>query len=144
MNCPRCHSALAAKTYEADVEVNECPDCHGLWLDAGELDRIQEAVASDSAPSLERPENTVQRSFEMARQRAQAEIDCPRCGVAMGRREAHYASGVLVDVCPQCAGYWLDRSELQTLEAFSERMRIEERRERQRGFFASFRQLLGE
>lgn len=144
MNCPRCQCVLAAKTYEAGVEVNECPQCHGLWLDPGELDRIQQSVERDYAAELGRPEDTVARSFEMARQRALPAVNCPKCGVEMDRRECHYSSGILVDQCADGDGYWLDRTELELLEAFSERMRQEERRDQQRGFFATLRRLLGD
>src|SRR5262249_24225489 len=77
--------------------------------------------------------------FEMARQRALPDIDCPRCGRRMGKTECHYASGVLADLCPGCAGYWLDRGELESLEVFSERLRLEERRGGQRGVFRALR-----
>jgi Zn-finger nucleic acid-binding protein len=43
--CPRCLTALAPKNLLTDaqwgvVEVDLCPDCHGIWLDAGEAARI--------------------------------------------------------------------------------------------------------
>ena len=39
---------------------------------------------------------------------------CPHCGVGMKEVERR---GVLVDVCPQCGGVWLDRGELEKLLA---------------------------
>lgn len=140
MKCPRCQSDLSVRTYEADVQVDECPDCHGMWLDAGELDRIEGAVENDYSEQLRRPDHTVARSFEMARQRALPDIDCPKCSQRMDRKECHYASGVLVDLCPACSGVWLDRGEIQSLEVFAERVG----REEQRGFFAGLRRLLGD
>lgn len=144
MNCPRCQKLLATKVYEAGVEVGECPNCRGVWLDEGELQRIEETEERDHSEALRTPENTVERSFQIARQRALPDISCPKCGSAMEKKECHYASGVLVDVCPECAGYWLDRSELESLETFSQRMRGEEQRDQQRGFFAGLRRLLGD
>ncbi len=142
MNCPRCQNPLAAKAYEAGVEVGECPQCHGLWLDPGELDRIEQIAERDYDAVLSRPVDTVARSFEMSRQRALPLVKCPKCGAEMERRECHYSSGILVDQCPTGDGYWLDRAELEALEAFSERMRLEERRDEQRGFFATLRRLI--
>ena len=46
MNCPRCDGKLHEKTYE-DVTIDQCDRCHGVWLDAGELERI---VGEESAP----------------------------------------------------------------------------------------------
>lgn len=41
--CPRCDAALQARGFlEADLEVDECPGCEGLWFDAGELRRVLE------------------------------------------------------------------------------------------------------
>ena len=34
--CPRCASRLASSRIES-VEVDPCPSCKGVWLDAGEL-----------------------------------------------------------------------------------------------------------
>ncbi|AFV75965.1 zf-TFIIB domain-containing protein [Thermus oshimai] len=37
---------------------------------------------------------------------------CPNCGVGMKEVERR---GVLLDVCPQCGGVWLDKGELEKL-----------------------------
>lgn len=37
--CPRCGDRLATAT-RLDVEIDECPKGHGLWLDAGELEKL--------------------------------------------------------------------------------------------------------
>jgi hypothetical protein len=39
MSCPRCDGKLHLKTYE-DVSVDQCDRCHGIWLDAGELEEL--------------------------------------------------------------------------------------------------------
>ena len=28
--------------YAEDVEIDVCPDCHGAWLDGGELERLKD------------------------------------------------------------------------------------------------------
>ena len=35
-NCPRCGKPLVHKSFGA-VTVDSCTNCHGVWLDAGEL-----------------------------------------------------------------------------------------------------------
>jgi Zn-finger nucleic acid-binding protein len=37
---------------------------------------------------------------------------CPNCGVGMREVERR---GVVLDVCPQCGGVWLDKGELEKL-----------------------------
>ena len=45
--CPRCETAtLAQKLYSlgSGVILDTCPQCHGLWLDRGELEKIREIL----------------------------------------------------------------------------------------------------
>ena len=39
MHCPKCGTQLVSHTLH-DVSVEECPSCHGMWLDAGELEEL--------------------------------------------------------------------------------------------------------
>jgi uncharacterized protein len=43
MHCPKCGVELHTITAPEGMEVDVCPACGGLWLDADELDRIVEA-----------------------------------------------------------------------------------------------------
>ena len=36
MKCPKCGGDLKERDFE-DVKVDVCPDCHGIWLDQGEI-----------------------------------------------------------------------------------------------------------
>lgn len=42
--CPKCHTALDRIAYDSthQVEVDECRDCQGIWLDIGELESIHD------------------------------------------------------------------------------------------------------
>jgi Zn-finger nucleic acid-binding protein len=50
-------------TERQGVEIDYCPQCRGVWLDRGELDKIIER--SDSEPVLRGPVNT--RNYESQR-----------------------------------------------------------------------------
>lgn len=41
--CPRCGGSCVA-AFVGDVEVDTCAACHGVWLDAGELDEAKRQV----------------------------------------------------------------------------------------------------
>jgi uncharacterized protein len=41
MRCPNCGSRLV-ELERSDVLIDACPECRGVWLDRGELDRILE------------------------------------------------------------------------------------------------------
>ena len=49
LHCPKCGQKLDQERY-GNVEVDVCPACKGLWLDANELETIINANASLSAP----------------------------------------------------------------------------------------------
>lgn len=37
--CPRCDVPLRVD-HRRDIEIDTCPECRGVWLDRGELDKI--------------------------------------------------------------------------------------------------------
>ncbi len=39
MRCPKCGDRLNVR-HKLDVEIDECPQGHGVWLDMGELDKL--------------------------------------------------------------------------------------------------------
>jgi Zn-finger nucleic acid-binding protein len=41
MNCPKCYEPLRVSDRQG-IEIDYCPDCRGVWLDRGELDKIIE------------------------------------------------------------------------------------------------------
>ena len=41
MNCPNCNETLVMSDRNG-VEIDYCPECRGVWLDRGELDKIIE------------------------------------------------------------------------------------------------------
>jgi Zn-finger nucleic acid-binding protein len=45
MNCPHCNVTLVM-TERSGVEIDYCPQCRGVWLDRGELDKIIERATA--------------------------------------------------------------------------------------------------
>ena len=41
MKCPNCNVSLVMAD-RSGIEIDYCPDCRGVWLDRGELDKIIE------------------------------------------------------------------------------------------------------
>lgn len=42
MKCPVCTGTDLVMTERKGVEIDYCPNCRGIWLDRGELDKILE------------------------------------------------------------------------------------------------------
>lgn len=53
MKCPVCPDSTLAMTNRQGIEIDYCPNCRGVWLDRGELDKIIER--SEAAPAQARP-----------------------------------------------------------------------------------------
>lgn len=49
MPCPVCKVPLVMSDRQR-VEIDYCPQCRGVWLDRGELDKIIERSTRDAAP----------------------------------------------------------------------------------------------
>lgn len=45
MQCPVCDVALSISSREG-VEIDFCPQCRGVWLDRGELDKVIERASA--------------------------------------------------------------------------------------------------
>jgi Zn-finger nucleic acid-binding protein len=45
MYCPVCREVTLIMADRQGIEVDYCPQCRGVWLDRGELDKIIERVA---------------------------------------------------------------------------------------------------
>ena len=125
LSCPRDGNPLETTTYEANIEVDACPTCRGMWLDKGELEAIQEARENDYRKALSELPDSVARSINEVAQMETAPIACPKCNAEMDTREYAYCSQIVVDTCPEGCGIWLDAGEIQALEKFFERSQAE-------------------
>jgi Mlc titration factor MtfA (ptsG expression regulator)/Zn-finger nucleic acid-binding protein len=139
MQCPRDGTSLKMQTYEADIQVDVCPSCRGMWLDGGKLQRIQETIERDYSKELTSIPPKPDASA-LARQREEPALRCPRCARPMVRKAHAYCSEVLIDVCAQCDGIWLDHREIEELEQVYERAQ-EEIESLRKGFLASLTRL---
>ena len=54
MNCPHCSVALVMSERQG-VEIDYCPQCRGVWLDRGELDKIIERQAAFEQQAVRPP-----------------------------------------------------------------------------------------
>lgn len=51
MKCPVCPDTQLTMADRQGIEIDYCGQCRGIWLDRGELDKIIEKSAQDTAPS---------------------------------------------------------------------------------------------
>ena len=56
MKCPACDVTLSISSREG-IEIDFCPQCRGVWLDRGELDKVIERTLSGSPAAGATPDN---------------------------------------------------------------------------------------
>lgn len=56
MKCPVCTGIDLKLSERQGVEIDYCPECRGVWLDRGELDKIIERSESQGTANYIQPE----------------------------------------------------------------------------------------
>ncbi len=103
MDCPVCKNAMITLEL-AEVEIDHCIDCGGIWLDVGELELL-----------LGDPEKSKQLldSFEIDSNCTEKPRRCPICDKKMQRIIVGQATpALLIDKCTKGDGLWFDKGEL--------------------------------
>jgi len=135
MKCPVDGTPMIQRIYEDDVEVDECPTCLGIWLDRGELFRIERSQENDYSEIL-KTNIQMQPPMEIIEIKTRkTSLQCPSCGDVLYEKEHGFFSKIMIDVCIGCGGIWLDKGELQALEIFFEKNKPAE----EMTFWQSFR-----
>lgn len=112
MRCPKCVTTELEPQVIEEVEIDRCPSCHGIWLDANELEALvrrhpRELRAEDRLFCAETGGPSGSRT-------------CPRCESArLIKLNSRLNPGTILDSCTICFGTWLDAGELTLLASES-------------------------
>jgi Zn-finger nucleic acid-binding protein len=76
MKCPTCHSSSLVITERSGVEIDYCPQCRGVWLDRGELDKLvqRDGARHESHPRFADSDNDHSRPSRHGRKSWLADI----------------------------------------------------------------------
>lgn len=55
MKCPHCTDVTLVMSDRQGVEIDYCPQCRGVWLDRGELDKLIERSLATTPPASPAP-----------------------------------------------------------------------------------------
>jgi len=97
MECPRCDGKLSPLRGAANVVVDYCDHCDGVWFDKGEFADFYNMFGP--VPFLDEGADLQQG------------VICPRCTTRMVEVSYPPHDGVRVDICRGCEGLWLDKGE---------------------------------
>lgn len=110
LRCPEHGRPLEPKAVH-DVEVLSCPECGGLFLPKGTLNRVAEPTTGDLEFS-----SVEFDSFEHVD--LHGPLNCPHDpDVRMKKVEFVIETNIILDYCPVCHGFWLDPRELERIDA---------------------------
>jgi Zn-finger nucleic acid-binding protein len=108
LHCPL-HATVLKTVYLETIAIDYCPQCYGIWLDFGEMERLfrktiekQDVFKDILAADVHRSDskNIVKK--------------CPVCAHVLEKKK-HYYSDLTIDVCRICGGVWLDSGEFAEL-----------------------------
>lgn len=106
--CPQCREPMIACELEG-VEIDQCLDCRGIWLDAGELEMLTELAGVDPGGMT--------AALGAAAHIRRTQRRCPRCNRKMQLISVGRPAPVELDRCPVGHGLWFDHGELQAVIA---------------------------
>ena len=105
--CPVCGIALSEQSLHGET-VDRCERCDGIFFDSGELESLLQLVKLYQEVDMSEPD--LEASTEIERDRI---LICPADQAQLEKRDI---AGLIVDVCAQCGGIWLDGGELAALK----------------------------
>lgn len=104
MDCPSCGNAMITLEL-ADVEIDHCVGCGGIWLDAGELELLLDDPRKAAG---------LLASFQEDPSAAELPRKCPICDKKMAKVVVGRSKPVLlIDKCRRGDGLWFDSGELK-------------------------------
>jgi Zn-finger nucleic acid-binding protein len=121
--CPACKISMKAVTARANpgslIQLDQCPQCGGIWCDKWELFPIQ----ADEAARLEPVNQELLRSLRRIEKR---KLYCPRCTASLAApREPLLGPDLQLRRCPKCDGIWLNRGQFSKYKHHQKRIREE-------------------
>jgi Zn-finger nucleic acid-binding protein len=108
MECPLDGITLETHTKHT-VDVEECPQCKGIWFEKGELSKAKD----DAEPDLNWLDFDLWSDHDSFNADWSAR-NCPICGEKMAT--ISYAdTGIKIDYCTEGHGVWLDKGEFEAI-----------------------------
>jgi Zn-finger nucleic acid-binding protein len=109
MICPVCRKDALIVEYN-HIELDYCPNCQGVWFDAGELELL---LKSAGLEEYRRYLEGIASAPEIAT--SEKKRKCPICRHKMKKTYIGEDKKILVDICHVGDGIWFDGGEVSHL-----------------------------
>jgi len=113
MDCPKGHGALETIPI-GSIHVDRCASCGGTWYDVGELRLLKDKEASGDYSWID---FDLWKESDKFRADEQERYVCPGGGHPLTSVQ-YGQSAVVVDICSECEGVWLDADEYERIVAY--------------------------
>lgn len=113
MKCPLCRKNMEMETHEGEL-VAACRSCKGMWLHKHQLNNLLKESGGDveTCSIGDTPHRDTHRA-----------IQCLNCqGVTMKKVNFLDYSNIILDRCPSCGAFWLDKGELEKMHGYIRRI----------------------
>ena len=115
MHCPKDKQVLKHEILHG-VAIDRCQQCHGVWLDTDELRTLVSHFSADETNKfLQLKDRADLRKTPPGEFWSETEHSCPHDGTKLGRRYFGGNSGIGIEYCQQCSGFWFDGGELESI-----------------------------
>ena len=119
MNCPKCKLGNLEEIKINGIKIDRCPNCGGLWFDRDELKIVRD----------HRDKNLSWLDFDLWKDSDKLTVssasNCPRDEKPLFKIKCGNTD-VMVDICLECQGIWLDKDELdKIISALKEKINSE-------------------
>lgn len=110
MQCPKCQSMLQKVSF-ADIDVERCINCKGLWFDMLEKDDL---IKIEGSEAIDIGDSEVGEQYSTMR-----DIQCPQCAQRMIPMVDKDQYHIKYESCPSCYGTFFDAGEFRDLKDFN-------------------------
>jgi Zn-finger nucleic acid-binding protein len=119
--CPNCAAPMKRETYEG-AGIDRCASCGGAWLGQVEMGLIVQRREEDFSTEVvkEARGRAKQGASRIAPEERARNLPCPVCARKMLPSVYNYSSGIVINRCPQEHGLYLDKGELELVQAHAE------------------------
>ena len=119
MNCPKCRKPLSTIDYEG-IQIETCRSCGGEWLDSDELLHVTRAREARFNPEERRAIAESSTIEGVVLKYVDHDLVCPKCGATTDPVNYGGNTGLIIDRCTGCRGFWLDGAELEKVQMLVE------------------------
>jgi uncharacterized protein len=121
MTCPNCHVEMKkVKTlshYGIAVELDQCPECGGIWFESDELYYVRKGEASNFD---EVDSEKLKKLIKL-----EEKLYCPKDNTELRvYQDPLFPVSIKVEFCTQCGGFWFNRGEFKVFQTEREKREL--------------------